>query len=238
MSADQVGVMYLGRLVEVADKRELFATPRHPYTRMLLDAIPDMHMSGRARTPVQGEVPNPLEPADRLRVPSALPACQRALQGRAARCCWRSAGVQVACHAVEEGRDLSRAGMPVSCAAAVARRRTGRDVFALADQPGIAAVDHHLGARGRGCCSCSPSPCRRRRPTAPRAGRRPHARARARGRASRPIRRPGRRRPSVSGRRVARARSRRWPSRRRRAPGASGRSSPRRRCRSSSRRRA
>ncbi|RYF75899.1 MAG: ATP-binding cassette domain-containing protein, partial [Comamonadaceae bacterium] len=57
--SDHVGVMYLGRLVEVADKRTLFASPRHPYTRMLLDAIPQMHATGRARTPVQGEVPNP-----------------------------------------------------------------------------------------------------------------------------------------------------------------------------------
>lgn len=49
--------MYLGRLVELADKRELFATPRHPYTRMLLDAIPKMHDTGRSRTPVQGRCP-------------------------------------------------------------------------------------------------------------------------------------------------------------------------------------
>ena len=47
--SDQVGVMYLGRIVELADKPVLFARPRHPYTRMLLDAIPDIHMSGRAR---------------------------------------------------------------------------------------------------------------------------------------------------------------------------------------------
>jgi peptide/nickel transport system ATP-binding protein len=60
--ADYVGVMYLGRLVEVAPKHELFKNPRHPYTRMLLDAIPDMNMTGRDRTPVQGEVPNPLNP--------------------------------------------------------------------------------------------------------------------------------------------------------------------------------
>jgi peptide/nickel transport system ATP-binding protein len=40
--SDQVGVMYLGRLVELADKHELFARPRHPYTRMLLDAIPEI----------------------------------------------------------------------------------------------------------------------------------------------------------------------------------------------------
>src|SRR5205085_4582886 len=60
--SDDVGVMYLGRLVEWADKATLFAQPRHPYTRMLLDAIPDIRMSGRARTPVHGEVPNPLAP--------------------------------------------------------------------------------------------------------------------------------------------------------------------------------
>ncbi len=60
--SDHVGVMYLGRLVEIAPKRELFNSPRHPYTQMLLDAIPDINMTGRARTPVQGEVPNPLNP--------------------------------------------------------------------------------------------------------------------------------------------------------------------------------
>ena len=101
--SDQIGVMYLGRIVEIAVKSDLFSTPRHPYTRMLLDAIPDIHMSGRARTPVQGEVPNPLNPPagctfnprcphanERCRVerPMLLPA------GRA----------RVACHAVEEGR--------------------------------------------------------------------------------------------------------------------------------------
>jgi len=48
--SDQVGVMYLGRLVELADKQQLFASPRHPYTRMLLDAIPRcMTPAARAR---------------------------------------------------------------------------------------------------------------------------------------------------------------------------------------------
>ena len=64
--------------------RRLFSRPRHPYTRMLLDALPDLEMSGRARTPVAGEVPNPLAPALRLCVPPALPARQRALPPRAA----------------------------------------------------------------------------------------------------------------------------------------------------------
>ncbi len=101
--ADQVGVMYLGRLVEVADKADLFARPRHPYTRMLLDAIPDMHMSGRSRTPVQGEVPNPLNPpsgcAFHPRCPHANARCSSERPALKA-----FQGIQVACHAVEEGR--------------------------------------------------------------------------------------------------------------------------------------
>jgi peptide/nickel transport system ATP-binding protein len=101
--ADEVGVMYLGRLVEIGPKREIFAHPRHPYTRMLLDAIPDIHMSGRARTPVQGEVPNPLSPPSGC---SFHPRCPHANARCAAE---RPAltlfqGVRVACHAAEEGR--------------------------------------------------------------------------------------------------------------------------------------
>jgi peptide/nickel transport system ATP-binding protein len=101
--SDQVGVMYLGRLVELADKAKLFSQPRHPYTRMLLDAIPDIHMSGRARTPVQGEVPNPLNPptgcAFHPRCPHANARCK---SERPALNVFQ--GIQIACHAVEEGR--------------------------------------------------------------------------------------------------------------------------------------
>ncbi len=101
--SDRVGVMYLGRLVELADKADLFTRPRHPYTRMLLDAIPDIHMSGRERNPVQGEVPNPLDPPSGC---SFHPRCPHAN----ARCkAERPAqfvvdGAMVACHAVQEGR--------------------------------------------------------------------------------------------------------------------------------------
>lgn len=101
--ADKVGVMYLGRLVEVADKAVLFGQPKHPYTRMLLDAIPDIHMSGRARTPVQGEVPNPLNPPSGCSFHPRCPlANERCKVERPALLEFR--GVRVACHAVEEGR--------------------------------------------------------------------------------------------------------------------------------------
>ncbi len=101
--SDQVGVMYLGRLVELADKQSLFANPRHPYTRMLLDAIPKMHDTGRARTPVQGEVPNPLNPptgcAFNPRCPHANDRCRTERP-----VLMELAGIRVACHAVQEGR--------------------------------------------------------------------------------------------------------------------------------------
>ena len=60
--ATQVGVLYLGRLVEVAQARALFDAPQHPYTRMLLDAVPDLTLSGVRRTPIRGEIPNPISP--------------------------------------------------------------------------------------------------------------------------------------------------------------------------------
>ena len=101
--SDDVGVMYLGRIVELAPKAKLFARPRHPYTRMLLDAIPDIHMSGRARTPVQGEVPNPLNPPNGCtfnpRCPHANERCRMERPSLI-----ETEGTRVACHAVEEGR--------------------------------------------------------------------------------------------------------------------------------------
>ena len=101
--ADQVGVMYLGRLVELAGKHQLFGQPRHPYTRMLLEAIPKMHDTGRARTPVQGEVPNPLNPpsgcAFNPRCPHANERCRIERPALL-----EIGGIRVACHAVEEGR--------------------------------------------------------------------------------------------------------------------------------------
>ena len=105
--SDRVGVMYLGRIVELAPRRTLFTAPRHPYTRLLLDAIPDLEMTGRARTPVGGEVPNPLNPPNGCtfhpRCPRANERCRREAPLLKV---YRHAGGEslAACHAVEEGR--------------------------------------------------------------------------------------------------------------------------------------
>ncbi|NLJ62485.1 MAG: dipeptide ABC transporter ATP-binding protein [Alcaligenaceae bacterium] len=101
--ADRVGVMYLGRIVEIAKRDRLFATPRHPYTQMLLGAIPDMSGTGKARTPVAGEVPNPLNPPSGCTFHPRCPlATDRCRQQRPE--LLEQDGTLVACHAVEEGR--------------------------------------------------------------------------------------------------------------------------------------
>ena len=79
--ANRIGVMYLGRIVEIAQARRLFDEPRMPYTRMLLGAVPDLAMSGRQRIPVKGEIPNPINPpagcSFNPRCPLAFDLCRR-----------------------------------------------------------------------------------------------------------------------------------------------------------------
>ena len=99
----KVGVMYLGKLVEWADTKTLFENPRHPYTRMLLDAIPDLEMTGRQRIPVAGEVPSPINPpsgcAFHPRCPHADTRCSQEVPPVQV-----IDGVSVACHAVSDRR--------------------------------------------------------------------------------------------------------------------------------------
>jgi peptide/nickel transport system ATP-binding protein len=101
--ANRIGVLYLGRLAEVSDSKTLFREPRHPYTRMLLDAVPDLEMTGRKRKKVEGEIPNPIDPptgcAFHPRCPFVFERCPRDIPKLLPN------GVsETACHAVEEGR--------------------------------------------------------------------------------------------------------------------------------------
>lgn len=59
--ADQVGVLYLGQLVETADRDTLYQQPRHPYTRMLMDAAPRITAFGRTAEKQTGEIPDPID---------------------------------------------------------------------------------------------------------------------------------------------------------------------------------
>jgi peptide/nickel transport system ATP-binding protein len=101
--ADRVAVMYLGRLVEIGAAEQIFAAPRHPYTRLLLDTIPNVEQTGRERGTIAGEVPNPIRPPPGC---SFHPRCQfandRCRRERPA--LFNAGDTLVACHAVEEGR--------------------------------------------------------------------------------------------------------------------------------------
>jgi peptide/nickel transport system ATP-binding protein/oligopeptide transport system ATP-binding protein len=96
----RIAVMYLGRIVELADKRTLFSTPLHPYTEALLAAapIPDPKRRKARRAIVQGEVPSPMNPPNGChfhpRCPYALPVCRSTVPPLIE----VAPGHQVACH--------------------------------------------------------------------------------------------------------------------------------------------
>ena len=96
--SDDIAIMYLGRIVETGPADLIFSDPRHPYTRLLLDTIPDVENPNRSRQPMSGEVPSPITPpsgcAFHPRCKAAIAACrsqQPQLEGEVH---------QTACHVV------------------------------------------------------------------------------------------------------------------------------------------
>jgi peptide/nickel transport system ATP-binding protein len=94
--SDDIAIMYLGRFVETGPADEVFAHPRHPYTRLLLETIPDVQQPNRDRQPLSGEVPSPIDPPPGCpfhpRCPQAEARCRAARptlteqQGRGTAC--------------------------------------------------------------------------------------------------------------------------------------------------------
>ena len=92
---DRIVVMYAGQTAEIAPREAFFANPRHPYTRMLLDSLPE---PGRDPVGIAGAVPSPLTPPAGCRFnprcPRATAICREARPDLAE----RATGHLVACH--------------------------------------------------------------------------------------------------------------------------------------------
>lgn len=77
--SDRVAVMYLGKIMEMAEKKEFFSHPLHPYTEALLSAIAHLHPGGKERIILKGDVPSPLNPPAGCRFHTrchrAMPVC-------------------------------------------------------------------------------------------------------------------------------------------------------------------
>ena len=101
--SDSIGVMYLGRLVEVRHGEALFEDPRHPYTRLLLNTIPSLEIIGQDRTPLAGEVPSPIDPPAGCHFHPRCPHANQRCREETPELLPVYAGA-VACHAAQEGR--------------------------------------------------------------------------------------------------------------------------------------
>jgi len=103
-SCDRILVLYLGRIMEIASRANLFASPHHPYTRALLQAVPiadPVRARARTTTPLSGEIPSPLSPPSgcvfRTRCPLAVARCAAEVPSLR-----RVGDSDVACHRAEE----------------------------------------------------------------------------------------------------------------------------------------
>ncbi len=100
--SDRIAVMYLGRIVEEGKTEALFARPRHPYTQLLLQTIPNIEKPHRDRVVAGGEVPSPLKPPSGCpfhpRCPIATARCSAELPEVRT----LANGTRVACHLAED----------------------------------------------------------------------------------------------------------------------------------------
>ncbi|KOU72340.1 peptide ABC transporter ATPase [Streptomyces sp. MMG1533] len=116
--SERVAVMYLGRIVEVADRESLYARPQHPYTRALLSAVPEADpdlAQGRERIRLAGDVPSPIDPPSGCRFRTRCPKFAQQLTEEERTACVerepelldRGDGNPVACHYAESVAPLS-----------------------------------------------------------------------------------------------------------------------------------
>lgn len=100
--ADRVAVMYLGRIVEIGDKAQLYRSPQHPYTKALLSAVPIARPSAKqVLTPLKGEIPSPSNPPSGCHFHTRCPVVQPQCLVEAPLLRFTAVGHQAACHLIQ-----------------------------------------------------------------------------------------------------------------------------------------
>jgi oligopeptide/dipeptide ABC transporter ATP-binding protein len=124
--SDRVGVMYLGKVVELADARRLYAEPKHPYTGALLSAIPVPDpdtAQQRERVILLGDVPSPIDPPSGCRFHPRCPKAQERCVHEEPLLELKAGGDLAACHfPLEPGENLARAKAGIEQEAEIAQQ--------------------------------------------------------------------------------------------------------------------
>jgi len=98
--ADRVCVMFLGKICEIGNTDDIFENPLHPYTKLLLDAIPSIENAGRQKEILKGEIPSPIDVPSGCRFHTRCPYCMEVGRGEEAVLSEKN-GRSVACHRVK-----------------------------------------------------------------------------------------------------------------------------------------
>lgn len=96
--SNRVAVMYLGKIVEIADKKMLYANPSHPYTKALLSVIPSIHPKTGEVEELKGELPNPENPPIGCAFHTRCPSCMEICKEKQPQFVTLQDGHEVACH--------------------------------------------------------------------------------------------------------------------------------------------